>query len=59
MIESVAARGYRLSAQSNRLSRLMLPAEYCEPGRNIEVYDVIDSTNNAAKGETPVLPTVL
>ncbi len=51
VIESVAARGYRLSAQSNRLSAELISSRLntVSLGRNIEVYDVIDSTNNAAK----------
>ena len=50
-IESVTSKGYRMSADNNRLSAGFISSklETESLGRNIIVYDEIDSTNNEAK----------
>lgn len=51
VIESVTSKGYRLSADSNRISAdLIAPLLTTkEIGRNMQVFSEIDSTNTAAK----------
>ena len=50
-IESVTSKGYRLSADNNRLSEKFISAKLTAKslGKSIKVYDEIDSTNSAAK----------
>ena len=50
-IEAVTSKGYRLSAENNRLSEKLIQA-YLKTenfGKQIIIYDEIDSTNNCAK----------
>ncbi|MDE5853516.1 MAG: biotin--[acetyl-CoA-carboxylase] ligase [Ruminococcus sp.] len=51
IIESVKAKGYRLSPQSNKLSAEIISANLTarELGKKIIILDKIDSTNNYAK----------
>lgn len=54
VIDSVTSKGYRLSADNNRISAdLIYPLLTTKViGRNIVVYDEVDSTNTAAKKMT-------
>lgn len=51
IIDSVTAKGYRISPESNRLSGSIISAELETEalGKNITVLDETDSTNNRAK----------
>lgn len=51
IIDSVTAKGYRISSESNRLSGKIIYSmlETSALGRNITVLDETDSTNNRAK----------